>query len=215
MKSIKYVTLGLLLAFIAYSAPDTWVAIKRRMYEPPDRDSWQHPEKVIAALGLQPGQVVADLGAGGGYFTFRLAREVGVQGRVFAVDVDQGMLGYVEKQAAALGLPQIQTVLAPEDGLGLPENSLDLIFLTNTFHHLPEPPTYFAGARPLLRAGGRVAVVEFAESSTPPGHFTPPEDIRSAFERAGYRLAESHDFLESQSFQVFEVAAGDRGASGR
>jgi len=181
-------------------------AMKRLMYESPGRDDWQQPGKVVAALGLEAGQVVADLGSGGGYFTFPMAEVVGRTGHVYAVDVDTSLLAYVASQSEKRDLPQIETILAPEDGLGLADGSVDLIFLSNVFHHLPNTQTYFRNARSTLRAEGRVAVVEVREAGWLGNHATPPEEIRATFEAAGYELAEALDFLEYQSFQIFRLA---------
>ena len=180
-------------------------AIKRLMYEGPGRADWQKPDQVVAALGLEPGDVVADLGSGGGYFTYPIADAVGETGRVYALDVDESLLAYVASQSEKRGLPQIETILAPEDGPGLADGSVDLIFLSNVFHHLPDQVQYFRNARATLRSGGRIAVIEVSKDSFPSGHATPPDEIRSKFEAAGYRLAQRHEFLERQSFQIFVV----------
>jgi ubiquinone/menaquinone biosynthesis C-methylase UbiE len=183
-------------------------AIKRFMYSGFDREEWQHPEEVVAALDLGAGDQVADLGAGGGYFTFRLAEAVGEGGTVFAIDVDLDMLEYIDVTAAQKGLSQIVTLEAEASDPGLPNASVDLIFLSNTYHHLPERIDYFRNARAALEAGGRIAVVELSENSFPAGHFTPPETIVTEMQEAGYRRTALHEFLPRQSFQIFEVADG-------
>lgn len=180
-------------------------AIKRLMYEGPGRDDWQKPDEVVASLGLMPGDIVADLGSGGGYFTYPMAEAVGEGGRIYAVDVDESLLAYVASQAEKRGLPQIETVLAPEAGLGLPDAAVNLIFLSNVFHHLPDQVEYFRRARSTLRDQGRIAVVELLGDHFPSGHATPPSEIEAKFEAAGYVLAKRHDFLERQSFQIFVV----------
>jgi arsenite methyltransferase len=184
-----------------------WGAIKRLMYEHPGRDRWQQPEQVVAALALEAGDVVADLGAGGGYFTYPIAEAVGESGRVYAIDVDDALLAYVAKQSEKRGLPQIVTVRASETDPGLAADSVDLIFLANVFHHLPKPDVYFAGARQVLRRGGRVAIIEVAEDGFPRGHATSPEEIAEQMAAAGYALVEQHPFLDRQSFQVFAPRA--------
>jgi len=185
-------------------------SIKRLMYEFPGRDGWQNPEEVVAALGLKPGDHVADLGSGGGYFTFPIAEAVGATGRVYAVDIDESLLAYIAKQSEKRGLPQIETVLAPEDGLGLPEASVDLIFLSNVFHHLPDPTDYFRRARPILRSGGRIAVIDFSGDSFFMGsHATPADEIQTRLEAAGYRLAKRHEILDRQSFQIFVIRSDE------
>lgn len=192
------------LALLGCGGPSTCGALKRFLYEHPGRDGWQKPEQVVAALALAPGAQVADLGSGGGYFTFPLAEAVGATGRVYAVDVDDDLLAYLAEQAEERGLAQIVTVRAGQSDPGLAVESADLIFLSNVFHHLPEPAVYFANARKLLRPGGRVAIVEASHGGLfHSGHATPPEEIAAAMDRAGYELAVRETFLERQSFQIF------------
>jgi len=197
------------VGFAGCSGPVACGAIKRLMYEEPWRDRYQKKDEVVAALALAPGDRVADLGAGGGYFTFPIAEQVGETGRVYAIDIDTSLLAYVEHQAGKRGLEQIVTVQAPEDGPGLEPASVDLVFLSNVFHHLPDPERYFRNARPVLRRGGRLAILEAREGS----HGTDPDRIVSALEAAGFTLAKRHTFIEQQSFQVFvpvdEVAGAE------
>jgi arsenite methyltransferase len=194
-----------LVILLACSGQVTRGSLKRLMYEEPGRDKWQKTSEVVKALALAPGDHVADLGAGGGYFTYPIAEAVGKAGRVYAVDVDESLLAYVASQAEKRGLDQIVTVHAPEDGLGLDDGSVDMVFLSNVFHHLPDPTRYFQGARRVLRSGGRLTVIEVSEGGFPKGHSTPPAEIRAALEAAGYELVEQHAFLERQSFQVFAI----------
>ncbi len=181
-------------------------AFKRFTYEGFNRDPWQHPQEVIRALAIQPGERVADIGAGGGYFTFRLADAVGPEGKVYAVDVDQGMIDYLAERAAKEGRGNVETILAAPDDPRLPEDGVDLIFTCNTYHHLEDRPAYFAGAKRYLRANGRVAIVDFSERSFWEriiGHATPSDLIRNEMQAAGYQLQQEHTFLPDQSFLVF------------
>lgn len=178
-------------------------SIMRFFWEPADRDEWQQPDRVVATLALSPGDQIADLGSGGGYFSYRFAAAVGETGQVFALDVDKSQNAYIKDQATERGLPQIKAVHIPDDALGIPDGSVDMIFLSNVFHHLPDQTDYFRRAGSALRSGGRLVVVEFRGDSFPPGHATTPEDIRTQLEAAGYTLVESHEFLEKQSFQIF------------
>jgi ubiquinone/menaquinone biosynthesis C-methylase UbiE len=202
MKPIRlFASLGVLLTLSCTS-------LKRCAYEGGNRDGWQEPDRVIAALELAPGARVADLGSGGGYFTFRLAQAVGPQGVVYAVDIDRGLLDYVSEEARRRGLGNIQAVEAAADDPRLPEQGVDLIFTSNTYHHLADRTAYFERAARYLRPGGRIAVVEYTPGtgffSRLFGHATRPEDIQREMEAAGYRLAAQPDFLSRQSFQVFE-----------
>ena len=173
-------------------------AAKRLAYEGFGRDEWQQPERVVADLGLAPGAKVADLGSGGGYFTFRLARAVGPTGRVYAVDVDAGMNEHVVGEAADQGLANVATVLAATDDPKLPER-VDLVFTCNTYHHLSDRVAYFRRVRDLLRPGGRVAVIDFDDGH----HATPRSTIEQELAAAGFRLVAAPEFLDRQSFLIF------------
>jgi predicted methyltransferase len=184
--------------------------LKRFAYEGFRRDAWQHPDRVIETLAIHPGDAVADVGSGGGYFTFRLARAVGPSGKVYAVDVDEGLNEYVARRAREDGLDNVAVVLARYDDPLLPQSGVDLIFTCNTYHHLDDRVAYFAKARKYLRPGGRVAIIEYKGTGWFErwfGHSTPSAAIRSEMEAAGYRLQQDLDFLPRQHFLVFATAA--------
>jgi arsenite methyltransferase len=163
----------------------------------------------VTALAIEPGDTVADLGSGSGYFTLRLAEATGASGRVLAVDVDADMNELVTERAREAGVANVETVLAQPDDPKLPEGAVDLVFTCNTYHHLEERPAYFARLRRALAPGGRVAIVEYREQAfLLRRHATPPDVIRSEMETAGYRLVADHDFLERQSFLVFAPEEG-------
>ena len=184
--------------------------IKRAMYAPEDRDQWQQAERVITSLGIQPGQQVADLGAGGGYFTFPLAKAVGPLGKVYAVDVDPDMTRYLEERASSEGYANVEVILAEPEDPHLAPGTLDLIFTCNTYHHLEDRAAYFARVLRSLRPGGRVAIIDHK----PEGwfqrifpHSSRAELIRSEMQAAGYRLLVEHDYLERQYFQTYARGA--------
>ena len=181
------------------------VGLKRCAYEGIGRDRWQQPERVIAALSLERGAQVADIGSGTGYFTFRLADAAGPEGRVYAVDIDEQLVEHLAERARDEGYPTVESVLAAPDDPRLEPGSIDLVFTCNTFHHIEDRIAYFARVRTLLRPGGRVAIVEgrpgWFQRVFP--HATDPDEIQRDMEAAGYRLLDSHDWLSQQSFQVF------------
>lgn len=189
---------------------DACSELKRMAYDDLGRrDEWQHPERVVDALGLAPGQTIADLGAGGGYFTFRLAEAVAPDGRVYAVDVDEGMLARIDEAAQEQGLTNVTTLVAAAEDPGLPE-AVDLVFVSNTYHHLSNRVQYFERVRGQLKPDGRVAVLEFGLDHglfQSCGHGTRGEQIRSEMEAAGYTLTGQFDFTARQTFQIFEVVA--------
>jgi ubiquinone/menaquinone biosynthesis C-methylase UbiE len=174
----------------------------------PWRARWQQPEAVIQSLSIRPGDRVADLGAGGGYFTFRLADAVGPRGKVYAVDVDTGSLDYIARRAQEQGYANIEVILAKYDDPLLPEGGVDLIFTCNTYHHLENRTDYFASAARYLRPDGRVAVIDLNGKSWFHklfGHWTAKETSRGEMEAAGYSLTNDFEFLSRQTFQVFTL----------
>ncbi|HEX2028476.1 MAG TPA: methyltransferase domain-containing protein [Nitriliruptorales bacterium] len=178
-------------------------AVKSLAYSGLMRDRWQRPDEVLAVLDLHGGQRVADLGAGGGYFTYRLARAVGSEGRVYAVDTDSDMRARIEALAVRKGYSNIVTVEPREDEVGLPP--VDRVLIVNAFHHLPDArASYFQGLARALQPGGRVAVIEARPRWFLFGHATEPEQVRSILTAAGYTAIGEYDFLPGQSFQVFE-----------
>ncbi|MGH7851941.1 MAG: methyltransferase domain-containing protein [Candidatus Binatia bacterium] len=180
--------------------------LKQCAYEGVNRDDWQQPQKVIAALKIQPGAIVADLGSGGGYFTFRLAAAAGPAGKVYAVDVDQDMIDLITKSAGEKAAGNIEPVLAKPNDPMLPKTGADLIFTSNTYHHIDNRVAYFANLRQYLRPGGSVAIIDFDRRAWLEGllrHYTPSEFIKREMEQAGYTLRQEHDFLDRQSFLIF------------
>jgi ubiquinone/menaquinone biosynthesis C-methylase UbiE len=181
-------------------------SLKQCAYEGLSRNEWQQPEKVIESLAIKPGDRIADLGSGSGYFTFRLAKAVGPAGKVYAVDIDPDMTQLVEKQAKEKNAANVEVVLAkPNDPL-LPAPEVDLIFSVDTYHHIQNRVHYFANIKKYLRPNGRVAIIDFDRRAWIEGllrHYTPSEFIKREMENAGFRLDREFDFLDRQSFLVF------------
>ncbi len=171
--------------------------------ESPQREEWQQPDHVVAALGLQPGDVVADVGAGSGYFTFRLAKVVGSGGKVYAVDIQEEMLAYIRAKMQKTGIRNIVPVRsAPIDPM-LPAASCNSILLVNTYHELVDPVALMKNLRQALKPGGTIAIVNWNESVTRKKLYVPMDLVVEQMKLAGFRLSKSHDFLERQYFLVF------------
>ena len=199
---------ALVLAFVGNGCGPA----KRYSYAGPGRDEWQKPDAVLALLGVGPGARVADVGAGGGYFTFRLAEAVGESGRVYAVDVDDDMVGYLEQRARELGAANVTVVRGAYDDPKLPDGEIDLVLVCDTYHHIAERTAYFRRMLADLAPNGRVAIVEFdgrGGGFAPTfGHFTDPEEIAREMREAGYEPIAKHDILPRQSFQIFRADDG-------
>lgn len=176
-----------------------------RSFDNPARDAWQKPAEVIAALALSPAARVADIGAGTGYFTVRLARAA-PRGIVFAVDIEEKMVSHLAQRAKDAGLRNVRAVLGSATSANLPE-PVDLALLVNSFHHIEARIAYMRKLAGSLRPGGRVAIIE----ARPEAEQGPPKRFRMAVGKideemgaAGFRRIARHDFLPRQNLLVYE-----------
>jgi arsenite methyltransferase len=171
----------------------------------PARDAWQKPKQVVERLDIQPGARVADLGAGGGYFTWYLAAAVGPQGKVYAAEIDDTALAIIEKEMKSRGVRNVVPIRAESGDAELPE-PVDLVFSCDTYHHMQDRVAYFQSLARYLKPDGKVAILDFhAEGffSGLLGHGTTKQEVRREMEFAGYRRAADYDFIDRQHFQIF------------
>ena len=174
-----------------------------KSFDDPQRDAWQMPARVINELRLTEGMAVADIGAGTGYFTMRLAK-VSPKLTVYAADIEPSMVDHLKTRAAAEHL-NVVPVLAAASGPNLPK-PVDVVLVVDTYHHLPSRPAYFRDLRKSLTPGGRVVIIDFRKDAPegPPVHFRfTPEQIEAEMTQAGFRLESRHDFLPRQHFLIF------------
>jgi len=173
----------------------------------PARDTWQKPQGVIEQLSIAPGSRVADLGAGGGYFTWHLAKAVGARGMVYAVDINKAALDMIFKEMVARGTPNVRPVHATLNDSRFPE-PVDLVFSCNTYHLMIDRVTYFRSLASSLRPGGRIAIIDFHPRGFLFDLFDDriaKEEVRLEMEAAGYRLVNAYDHLDRQYFQIFAI----------
>lgn len=181
----------------------------KRVFDDPARDAWQKPHEVLVALALKPDAVVADLGAGTGYFSMRLAHFV-PKGHVYAVDLEPAMVKHLAARARENGLANVTAVQGAQDDPRLPEK-VDFVLLVNVYHHIGAREKYFAALRASLKPAGRVAVIDFnAQSPVGPPRTArlPAGSVKDEMRKAGYALASEHDFLPNQYFLVFVLQKG-------
>ena len=166
------------------------------------------PDQIIEAIALKPGQSIAEIGVGGGYFSLRFAEMVGKKGNIYAVDTNRGFLEFVKNSAKEKGLDNVITTFAKEDKLVLPEKSLDFIFMRNVTHHIPNRVKYFINLKDFLKPDGKVIIIEYKKGKFFTfrgifGHYVPKKIIIREMEEAGYLLEREFDFLPEQHFTIY------------
>jgi ubiquinone/menaquinone biosynthesis C-methylase UbiE len=177
------------------------------LLEGPDRDLWQMPDRIMDTLGIAEGSSVADIGAGGGWFTIRLARRVGAGGVVFAEDIQPQMLEATMRRVAREGLRNVRPVLGTAEDPRLPAASLDAVLIVDTYHELDNPDALLRNIAMALKPQGRVGVVDFKKDGLGPGPAledrVDAETIVRDAERAALRLVGRETFLPYQFMLVF------------
>lgn len=173
----------------------------------PEREFEEQPSKAIKALGIKPGQVVADVGAGSGYYTVRLARQVGSNGRVYATDIQPEMIVFLQRRLERERIENVELVQATETNPRLPEGLFDLILMVDVYHELSQPQEVLRRLRPALKPDGRLVLIEFRkESDWVPireEHKMSVKEARMELEAEGYRFDRVIDVLPWQHILVF------------
>jgi ubiquinone/menaquinone biosynthesis C-methylase UbiE len=175
----------------------------------PERVQEEQPDRALGVLGVRPGQVVADVGAGSGYYTVRLARRVAPGGTVYATDIQPQMLALLETRLAREKVGGVVPVLATLDDPGLPEGRLDLILMVDVYHELSRPQQTLRQLKLALKPTGRLALIEFRkEDARVPirdEHKMSIAEAKLELEAEGYRLVKASDVLPWQHILVFDI----------
>jgi predicted methyltransferase len=186
-----------------FSGAEHWA----KVFDDPERDKWQKPHDVIAALKLAPNQSVADIGAGTGYFAVRFAHML-PQGRVYGVDVEPDMVKYLGERAKKENLANLTAVAGAPDDARIPA-PVDLVILVDVYHHIDQRAEYFRKLRASLKPGGRIAVIDFrldAPTGPPKNARIAPDRVKTEMKNAGYAIDAEHAFLPNQYFLIFKPA---------
>jgi uncharacterized protein (TIGR01244 family) len=174
----------------------------------------EQPAKILRFMGLKDGDIVADVGCGNGFFTLRLAKEVGPHGVVFAVDVQQGMLDQLAQRQKEANISNVYPILGRYEDPLLPPGKVDWILLVDAYHEFSNPEAMLARMKESLAPGGRIALIEYrGEKSPAKSQFPMPRDhamtideVMNEWSPAGFELITRVEFLPTQHFFVFKNA---------
>ena len=175
-----------------------------KLLESERRLSGLQVDRVVESLKIQPGQRIADLGAGSGVFSRPMAQKVGPKGIIYAIDIDAELLKYLEKTARERNLTNIKTIIGTETDAKIPER-VDLIAIIDTMHHIQNQREYVKGLRKYLKRNGRVAILDFSKD-WPAGHekmIYKLEDLDGWMKEAGFKRVEQFDFLSNNFFVIY------------
>jgi ubiquinone/menaquinone biosynthesis C-methylase UbiE len=177
--------------------------------ERPERESEEAPSKAIDALDLKPGMVVADIGAGSGYYASRMATRIGPSGRVYATDIQPGMIELLDRRIRSEGLTNVTTILGAMDDPRLPPQSIDLAIMVDVYHELQQPQLFLQRLKQVFKPGGRLVLVEFRKEDPKVPilevHKMSVAEVKQELEAEGYVLDKVIDVLPWQHIIVLRV----------
>jgi SAM-dependent methyltransferase len=177
------------------------------LLEAPDRDLWQRPDQIMDAMGIADASVVADIGAGSGWFTIRLARRVGPQGLVYAEDVQKEMINAILRRVGREGFSNVKAVLGLKNDPRLPASSLDAVLIVDAYHEIEDRVTMLSNLAKALKPQGRLGIVDFRLDGTGPGpapeERVSPDVVVNDAKKAGLKLLRQEPFLQYQYFLIF------------
>jgi ubiquinone/menaquinone biosynthesis C-methylase UbiE len=174
-----------------------------------EREEEEAPSKAIEALDLKPGMVIADIGAGSGYYASRMAKKVGPAGKVYATDIQPGMIAILERRIKAEGLTNVTTVLGAMDDPALPPQSIDLAIMVDVYHELQQPQLFLQRLKGVFKPGGRLVLLEFRKEDPKipilEVHKMSVAEVKQELEAEGYALDRVIDVLPWQHIIVLRV----------
>ena len=172
-----------------------------------ERDLEENPDRAIDVLKIEKGATVADVGAGSGYMTVKLSKKVGPQGKVYANDIQQGMLDLLNKRLAKSKITNVTTVLGTQDDPRLPPDALDLVIMVDVYHELSQPQVMLGKIRTSLKSGGRLVLLEYRKEDPDvpirPEHKMSVADAKLEVEAEGFKLTKTNEDLPRQHILIF------------
>jgi ubiquinone/menaquinone biosynthesis C-methylase UbiE len=175
-----------------------------------DREMEEHPDEALDALGIKPDMIVADVGAGTGYITQRLAKRVGPAGKVYANDVQPEMLSRLQEHLEQNHVTNVETVLGTQTNPNLPANTFDLILMVDVYHEFSQPQRMLQELKKALKADGRLVLIEYRKEDPTipirPEHKMSVAEVKTEIEAEGYRLVDVNKMLPRQNIFTFKKA---------
>ena len=205
MKPIKFIIAALTILIISVI---TMGCMSPQSFNDMAEEEEKNSTNVIPYLNLKMGAVVADIGAGGGYFSYKLSKAVGENGKVFSVDVNKESVEFIQRKTEEKGLTNIEVILAAFDDSKLKAGTIDLVFIRNAYHDIQNRVIYFSKLKAVLKRNGRVAIIDYDPDKLGffrnlYGHALEEKTIKAEMEQAGYVLKKSYPILNQQSFNIF------------
>lgn len=224
-RHFRPVLCGLVLALVGVVAAQTGVhPLSGRRYaqtmgvegaewlDRAERDQEEEPDRAVDILKLQKGATVADIGAGSGYVTERLSKKVGPMGRVYATDIQQGMIDLITKRIAKRKLTNVTPVLSTQDDPRLPVEAIDLAIMVDVYHELSQPQLMLRHIKASLKPGGRLVLVEYRKEDPNipirPEHKMSVAEAKLEVEAEGFKLTQTNEDLPRQHVLIFTKTSG-------
>lgn len=207
--------IALVLSTTAFAQTQQQGGHERRLFPPsdlglldaPDRDLWQRPDQIMDAMGIADASVVADIGAGSGWFTIRLARRVGPRGLVYAEDVQKEMINAISRRVGREGFNNVMPKLGTNNDPRLPAGSLDAALMVDAYHEVEDRVSMLSNIAKALKPQGRLGIIDFRLDGTGPGpapeERVSPDVVVNDAKKAGLRLIRQEPFLQFQYFLIF------------
>ncbi len=171
------------------------------------RDTWQQPEKVMEVIGVKPGMVIGEPGAGEGYFTLKLARKVGLTGKIYANDIVESSLKTLKEKSQKAGLKNIVTIMGKVEDPLFPKGELDMVFMCYVFHELEKPVAFLKNLKPSLKPNAPLVILEQDPKKSPSaaGHFFKREKVLRIVKAGGFKLVHIETFLSKDNIYIYQA----------
>ncbi len=171
------------------------------------RDKWMQPEKIMDAIGVIPGMVIGEAGAGEGYFTFKLAHRVGNAGRIYANDILERVLGTIRERCERQGITNITTVLGEVEDPLFPESTLDMVVMMAAFHDFEKQVEWLKNVKQYMKSNASLVIIEKDPGKMERGssHHMTKDEILETVKQAGYKLVRVEMFLERDNIYIFRL----------